>query len=299
MPAQNFSTWLMAARPRTLPAAAAPVALGSALATQAGRFDAGAAGLCLAFALLTQVGANFANDYFDHKKGADTPGRLGPTRAVAAGLIAPAAMWHATLVVLALAFVTGCGLIFYGGWGLLVLGVASLFAAVAYTGGPYPLGYLGLGDVGVFIFFGLVAVIGTFYVQAGWPPPSGAWAVAAGCGLLAANILVVNNVRDAATDGLAGKRTLVVRFGRLFAQWQYMTSLVFAMLTPIMLWREGYGSWVLIAAVPYPYGRWLAIKLGTLREGDGPGFNRLLAQTAMFLALWAGLLSAGLVLAKR
>jgi 1,4-dihydroxy-2-naphthoate octaprenyltransferase len=298
MAARNFSTWLMAARPRTLPAAAAPVALGSALAAQAGRFDAGASGLCVAFALLTQVGANFANDYFDHKKGADAPGRLGPTRAVAAGLIEPAAMWRATLVVLGLAFVTGCGLIFYGGWGLLVLGVASLLAAVAYTGGPYPLGYHGLGDAGVFIFFGLVAVIGTFYVQAGWPPPPGAWVVATGCGLLAANILVVNNVRDAATDARAGKRTLVVRFGRTFAQWQYAASLVFAMLTPVVLWREGYGAAVFIALLTYPFGRWLMWKLSTLPEGDGPGFNRLLAQTAMLLALWAGLLSAGLVLAK-
>jgi len=122
--------------------------------------------------------------------------------------------------------------------------------------------------------------------------------VAAGCGLLAANILVVNNMRDAATDAVAGKRTLVVRFGRTFAQWQYVASVVFAMLTPIVLWREGYGAWVLMAVVAYPYGRWLTVKLGTLPEGDGPGFNRLLAQTAMLLALWAALLSAGLVLAK-
>jgi len=293
-----FSTWLLAARPRTLPAAAAPVALGSALAWHVGRFKPEVAALCLGFALLTQVAANFANDYFDHQKGADAPGRLGPTRAVAAGLIAPAAMWRATWVTLALAFAAGCGLIVYGGWALLVVGVVCLLAAVAYTGGPFPLGYHGLGDVSVFIFFGLVAVVGTVYVQAGWPPPVAAWPVAAACGLLAANILVVNNVRDAATDARAGKRTLVVRFGRRFALWQYMASVMFAMLTPAVLLCEGYGAPVLGAMITYPLGRWLMWKLGTLPEGDGPGFNRLLAQTALLLALWAATLSAGLVLAK-
>jgi 1,4-dihydroxy-2-naphthoate octaprenyltransferase len=298
MATSTFSTWLMAARPRTLPAAAAPVALGSALAAQAGRFEPAAAALCLAFALLTQIGANFANDYFDHQKGADAPGRVGPTRAVAAGLIAPAAMWRATLAALGLAFLAGCGLIIYGGWGLLAVGIASLLAAVAYTGGPYPLGYHGLGDLGVFIFFGLVAVVGTVYVQAGWPPPAGTWTVAAGCGLLAANILVVNNVRDAATDARAGKRTLVVRLGRTFALWQYATSVIFATLTPAALFWQGYRWPVLGAMATFPLGHWLLWKLGTLAEGDGPGFNRLLGQTAMLLALWVGLLSAGLVLAK-
>lgn len=288
----------MAARPRTLPAAASPVVLGSALAVHEGRFALPVAALCLTFALLTQVGANFANDYFDHQKGADAPGRLGPTRAVAAGLIPPAAMWRATLVVLALAFFAGCGLIFYGGWGLLAVGIASLLAAVAYTGGPYPLGYHGLGDVAVFLFFGLVAVIGTDYVQAGWPPPAAAWTVAAGCGLLAANILVVNNVRDAATDARAGKRTLVVRFGRTFALWQYATSVVFATLTPAALLWQGYGWPVLGAMAAFPLGHWLLWRLCALPIDDGPGFNRLLAHTAMLLALWSVLLSAGIVLAK-
>jgi 1,4-dihydroxy-2-naphthoate octaprenyltransferase len=294
----TLSTWLLAARPRTLPAAAAPVLLGSALADYAGKFNPVAAALCLGFALLTQIGANFANDYFDHKKGADGPERLGPTRVVSAGLITPPAMWRATLLVLGAAFVVGCGLIAYGGWPLLLVGIASLLAAVAYTGGPYPLGYHGLGDVGVFIFFGLVAVVGTVYVQTGWPPPVAVWPVAAGCGLLAANILVVNNVRDAATDRRAGKRTLVVRFGRSFALWQYATSVMFAVITPAALLWQGYGWPVLMGMVPYPLGRWLLWKLGTLPEGDGPGFNQLLGQTALLLALWAGALSAGLVLAK-
>jgi 1,4-dihydroxy-2-naphthoate octaprenyltransferase len=297
MPAR-WRNWLQAARPRTLPAAAAPVVLGSALAAHAGHFQAGPAGLCVAFALLAQIAANFANDYFDFHHGTDTPARLGPARAVASGLIAPAAMWRATLGVLAVAFAAGLGLLAYGGWPLLVIGVASLAAAVAYTGGPYPLGYHGLGDVCVWIFFGPVGVVGTYYVQAGWPPPAAVWPVAAACGLLTANILVVNNVRDAAEDARAGKRTLVVRFGKKFALFQYALSLMFAMLTPAALVWQGYGAPVLVAMLAYPPGRWLTWKLGTLREDDGPGFNRLLARTAQLLALWAILLGAGLIYAK-
>jgi 1,4-dihydroxy-2-naphthoate octaprenyltransferase len=296
MKSMDWTIWLMAARPRTLTAAAAPVMLGSALAYHAGKLNPPAAVLCLGFAFLIQIGANFANDYFDHQKGADAPGRLGPTRAVAAGLIAPRAMRRATMLVLGLAFIVGCGLIYFGGWWLLALGIASLLAAVAYTGGPYPLGYHGLGDVGVFIFFGLVAVVGTVYVQAGWPPPMGAWPVAAACGLLAANILVVNNVRDADTDARAGKRTLVVRFGRSFALMQYATSLMFAMITPAVLLMQGYGWTVLMPMVTYPWGRWLLYKLGTLSSSDGPGYNRLLGQTALLLAMWAAAMSAGLAL---
>jgi 1,4-dihydroxy-2-naphthoate octaprenyltransferase len=253
--------------------------------------------LCLAFAWLTQIGSNLANDYFDFKKGADTPDRLGPTRAVAAGLIAPATMWRAALVVLGLAFAVGCGLIYYGGVWLLIVGAASVVAAVAYTGGPYPLGYHGWGDVCAWFFFGPVAVAGTYYVQAGWPPPPELWPVATACGLLTANILVVNNVRDAATDARAGKRTLVVRFGRKFALGQYAVSFMFAMLTPAFLVLAGYPPVVLAAMATYVLGRWLMLRLATLPESDGAGFNRLLARTAQVLALWAALLSVGIILA--
>ncbi len=223
-----LKTWLLAARPKTLPAAVSPVLLGSALAAASDAFALVPALLCLLFALLIQIATNFANDYFDFKKGADTEERIGPTRACAAGLIKPKTMWLATKLTLALAFVTGCGLIPYGGWPLVFVGTASIVCAVAYTGGPYPLGYNGLGDVFVILFFGLIAVMFTYYVQSGvftWP----AFWLGLGSGLIINNLLVVNNVRDYETDKAAGKRTLVVRFGKPFGYWQYRVGVAGAL----------------------------------------------------------------------
>lgn len=212
-----MKNWILAARPKTLPAAVTPVLLGSALAAAQGHFQPLPALLCLSFALLVQVATNFANDYFDARSGADNERRLGPTRAVASGLISAKAMWRATLLVLALALVVGCGLIPFGGWWLVGVGVASLICAVAYTGGPYPLGYHGWGDVFVVLFFGFVAVMMTFYVQAGHF--SGLSTILGlGCGLIINNLLVVNNYRDHKTDAEAGKRTVIVRFGRRFGE---------------------------------------------------------------------------------
>jgi 1,4-dihydroxy-2-naphthoate octaprenyltransferase len=219
----QLKIWISATRPRTLPAAIAPVLVGSALAWREGAFKAPAALACLGFALLVQIGANFANDYYDFMKGADTAERVGPRRAVASGLVAPAVMRVAMWFVFALAFAVGLTLLRYGGWPLLVVGVMSIVCGVAYTGGPFPLGYHGLGDVFVFIFFGLVAVGVTFFVQTGH---IGAEALSAGAaiGALAANILLVNNYRDAETDAKAGKRTLVVRWGKSFARTQFAVA---------------------------------------------------------------------------
>jgi 1,4-dihydroxy-2-naphthoate octaprenyltransferase len=295
-PTSALSCWLLAARPRTLPAAIAPVALGSALAARLHLFQPLPAALCAVFALLAQIGANFANDYFDFRRGADAPGRLGPTRAVATGLISPAAMLRATFLVLALAAVAGCGLIAYGGWILIILGVASILTALAYTGGPFPLAYHGLGEVSALTFFGLVAVLGTYYVQAGGPLTGEAWLTATACGLLAANILLVNNVRDLATDARAGKRTLIVRFGRGFAQRLYAFNIAFALFTPVLLFLSGLKPFVLVALAVLPLGLLLTRFLAATRDGDGPRFNRLLAQSAQFLALWAGMMSLGIAL---
>jgi 1,4-dihydroxy-2-naphthoate polyprenyltransferase len=291
------SSWWLAARPRTLPAAFAPVALGTALAWHAQHVQPIAAALCAAFALLAQVGANLANDYFDFKKGADAPGRLGPTRAVAAGLIAPAAMRRAMFGVLALAAAAGGGLIYFGGWWMVAVGAACLVAALAYTGGPYPLAYHGLGEACTLIFFGWVAVTGTYFVQAGWPLPVAVWIVATACGLLAANILLVNNIRDVAADARAGKRTLVVRFGRTTGQRLYVLGVAASAIAPAALLALGYGDTVLVAWLATPVGMALERRLAQLPEGDGPGFNRLLARTAQWLALWAALLSLGIVFA--
>lgn len=291
----NLKVWIEASRPKTLPAAIIPVLVGTALATAHGRADYGVAAVCLIFALLVQVGTNFANDYFDFVQGADTPERVGPRRAVAAGLVAPRTMLVATWLVLGAAFLVGLLLIRAGGWILLPVGVVSILCAVAYTGGPYPLGYNGLGDLFVFIFFGLVAVCATFYVQVG-TIGADAVACAAAVGLLAANILVANNYRDAETDGRAGKRTLVVRLGRRFALWQYGLSAAAALACPVVLWLTDYRWPVLLPVMLVPVGVRLTHALG---RSQLPGEQiALLGATARFLAAYGLLLSAGLVLGR-
>jgi len=287
--------WFGAIRIRTLPAAVAPVLVGSALAWANDTFDGMAAGLCLLFALLIQIGTNFANDYYDAIKGADTSERVGPVRAVAAGLIKAETMRRAMYLVLAVAFTLGLSLIYWGGPWLLVIGMASVLCAIAYTGGPYPLGYNGLGDVFVFIFFGLVAVGATFYVQAGYVSSEAlAWAVP--IGLLAANILLVNNYRDVETDRVAGKRTLVVRWGRGFARWQFNSSLLIALLLPIVFAARTENLWILLPCLlgPMAYGQ-----SRRLRDSKTPSeLIELLGDSGKLLALYALLLSAGLILSR-
>ncbi|MFP4542365.1 MAG: 1,4-dihydroxy-2-naphthoate polyprenyltransferase, partial [Opitutales bacterium] len=220
-----MNAWVQAARPKTLPAAVVPVALGAALAQAHDTFVLWPVVICLAFALLIQVGTNFANDYYDFRSGADTDARIGPARAVASGWITPEAMRRATGVTFVLAFAVGCLLVPYGGWGLVAIGGLSILCGIAYTGGPYPLGYNGLGDVFVFIFFGLVAVTGTYYVQAlEWSLASLVASIPVG--LLSVAILIVNNYRDIDTDTVAGKRTLAVRLGRRLTRAQYGGSLL-------------------------------------------------------------------------
>jgi 1,4-dihydroxy-2-naphthoate octaprenyltransferase len=274
----------------------APVLLGSALAWQAGGFSPAAASICLGFALLVQIGTNFANDYYDFVKGADTAARVGPTRAVAAGLVKPAAMRRAMSLTFGAAFLLGLGLIVWGGPWLIVIGLASIACGYAYTGGPYPLGYHGWGDVFVFLFFGIVAVGATYFVQAGWPGPA-VWLLGGGTGLLAANILVVNNYRDAETDAAAGKRTLVVRFGRGFARVQFAVSwlLAFAVL-PVAAWSLGSAWGLLLPGVLVPlawsHGRRLA-------QSKTPGeLIELLGDTGRLLALYALLAATGLWLTR-
>ncbi|MBL9201946.1 MAG: 1,4-dihydroxy-2-naphthoate polyprenyltransferase [Opitutaceae bacterium] len=289
----RISIWVGAMRPRTLPAAIAPVLVGSALAWHDGKFSAAAAALCLAFALLVQIGTNFANDYYDFVRGADTAARVGPRRAVAAGLIAPAAMEAAMIWVFIAAFACGLGLLAWGGPWLLAIGVASIVSGYAYTGGPWPLAYSGLGDVFVFVFFGLVAVGGTYFVQAGNLTLD---AVLAGVpiGLLAANILVVNNYRDAETDAAAGKRTLVVRFGRGAARVQFAVSLAVALAVPLVLLARGHRAWCLLPLLVLPLAR---SHVKRLLGGKSPAeLIALLGDTAKLLALYALLLAAGLAL---
>lgn len=284
--------WIEAARLRTLPAAVIPVAVGTALAAAHHRADYADAVICLVFALLVQIGTNFANDYYDFIKGADTAARVGPRRAVAAGLIAAPAMRLAMGLVFGAAFFTGLLLLRAGGWLLLPIGIVCILCGIAYTGGPYPLGYNGLGDLFVFIFFGLVAVDTTFYVQAGYVSPD-VTACAAAIGLLVANILVPNNYRDAVTDAAAGKKTLVVRFGKRFAVWQYGLSAAVALLCPPALRLFGYGWAVLLPLVLAPWAVGLTRRLAASREPTEQ--IALLVDTAWFLAAFGVLLSAGVV----
>jgi 1,4-dihydroxy-2-naphthoate polyprenyltransferase len=285
--------WAAASRPRTLPAAVAPVLVGSALAGHDHAFVPAAAGLCLAFALLVQVGTNFANDYYDFVHGADTAARVGPRRAVASGLVSPAAMRRAMAAVFALAFAVGLGLIHWGGPWMLAVGVASILCGIAYTGGPWPLGYHGLGDLFVFLFFGLVAVTMTYFVQAG---RVSAHAVLAGAaiGLLASNILLVNNYRDADTDAAARKRTLVVRFGRRFARVQFTASLCGALAAPLVFLATGYRPWCLLPLLSAPLA-WSHVR--RLASAETPGeLVALLGDTGKLTALYAALFAAGVLL---
>lgn len=269
--------------------------VGSALAWHVGKFDGAAAALCLGFALLIQIGTNFANDYYDFIQGADTQARVGPRRAVAAGWVTPATMRRAMVGVFITAFLLGLSLIAWGGPWLLAIGVASILCGIAYTGGPWPLGYHGLGDLFVFIFFGLVAVGTTYYVQAGTVTVD-AVIVAIPIGLLAANILMVNNYRDVETDAAAGKRTLVVRWGRRFARVQFGGSLVVAFLIPGLLWWRGFGCAMLLPWLLLPVARRHAQRLGNAAT---PGeLIVLLGDTGKLLALYALLLSAAVVGSK-
>lgn len=288
--------WLAASRPRTLPAAVAPVLAASALAWHDGAFVAPAASACLAFALLIQIGTNFANDYYDFLKGADTAERVGPKRAVAAGWVAPAVMRAAMTGVFAAAFLVGLTLLAYGGWPLLVIGVASIVCGIAYTGGPYPLGYNGLGDVFVFLFFGLVAVGATYFVQAGHVSAE-AWLIGVGIGALATNILVVNNYRDVDTDARAGKRTLVVRFGRGFARAQFVAAHLAAVAVILALAARGLvgGIPAVVAAVACGFLGWR--QMLTLRRARSPAeLIMLLGRTGAYLALYAVVLGVLLTL---
>ena len=289
----RWKIWVSAARPRTLPAAIAPVLVGSGLAWRDGKFDGRAAGFCLGFALLVQIGTNFSNDYYDFVKGADTAARVGPKRAVAAGLILPGTMRVVMWGVFAAAFLCGLGLIAWGGPWLLVIGIVSILCGLAYTGGPWPLGYHGLGDVFVFLFFGLVAVCATYFVQTG-KVVLDAVLVAVPIGLLTANILVVNNYRDMDTDAAAGKRTLVVRFGRGFARGQFAASLLIAGMAPVFLAVRDHNAWRLLPLVLAPMAWRHAWRL---RHRTLPMEQiTLLGDTGKLLALYALLLTAGLVL---
>lgn len=294
MKPETRKAWIDATRPRTLPASAAPVVAATAYACYDGVVEWGAALLCLLFALLAQIASNMGNDYYDYKKGGDSPNRVGPQRAVVSGLISPQAMLIATMLVLAAACCVGLGLVAYGGWQLIPVGVIIAIFALAYSAGPFPLSRYGLGDVTVFIFFGLIAVNFTYYVQAGcFTIPVFMASVAQG--VLAVNILLVNNYRDMEEDAASNKRTTVVLFGRTFASVWYLVNGFVAVACTYHIWVAG-PRWIM--AIPLIYLFMHVKTYRALTQRRGSYLNPLLGRTAMNLLLFTLLLVMAMVIIK-
>jgi 1,4-dihydroxy-2-naphthoate octaprenyltransferase len=284
---------MLAIRPRTLPAAAAGVITGSALAWHDGFFRLGAALACLLAALLLQIGSNLANDVFDYERGTDTPQRLGPERVTQAGLLRPSQVKVGMAVVFALAALVGLYLAWLGGWPIIVLGIAAILSAIAYTGGPFPLAYYGLGDLFVFLFFGLASAAGTYYVQAGFVS-SAAWWMSVPPGLIITAILVVNNLRDLENDRKAGKQTLAVILGERGTKAQYLICIIAAYLVLPLAASFGVVPWLsLLAWASLPFAI-RATRVVLMQRGRP--LNAALAgtgQTALVFSIlfWIGLVA--------
>ena len=286
--------WILASRPRTLLAAIAPVLVGTALATSEDEFHALPFAAALVGSIFIQIGTNLSNDYSDARRGADTEDRLGPVRVTAGGLMPPRHVLVGTYIAFGIAVAAGLYLAAVAGWELLVVGVASILAGVLYTGGPRPYGYEGLGELFVFVFFGIVAVVGSYYVQTEqlrWE----AFALAVPVGLLSSAILVVNNVRDIDTDRRAGKRTLAVKLGRDRARRLFSAMVLLSFLAPVVTFAlGGLTAWILISLVALPLGVPLIRTVSS--RTDGPALNGALAGTGRLLAVFSLLLAAGVVL---
>jgi len=290
----RFQIWWLAIRPRTLPAAAAGVVAGSALALHDRLFHPFPALAALLVALLLQIGSNLANDVFDFERGADSARSAGPLRVTQSGLLTPAQVKAGMLCVFALAGLIGLYLAFEAGWIVLLIGLAAIFSAVAYTGGPFPLGYYGLGDLFVFLFFGLACVAGTYFVQAGEVSPA-AWGMSLPVGLIVVGILVVNNLRDLPTDRQAGKHTLAVLLGDRFARGEYLACLLVAFLCLPLFCTMGLLPWVaLLPWLSLP----LAVKLAwVVFTQTGQALNVALAGTGQLALAFSVLFLLGMLLA--
>lgn len=274
----GISTWILASRPKTLWAAFVPVILGSSLALFDGHFVTWVAVLTLIIAIGIQIATNFVNDLSDFEKGADTETRQGPLRVVQAGLVSPTVMKKAVFLVFGLSFFLGLILVYRAGWPILLIGVLSILSGILYTAGPKPLGYLGLGDLFVLVFFGPVAVGGSYYVHSlewSWQP----LIIGLIPGLFSVALLSVNNLRDADEDALVDKRTLAVRFGKTFARWEYVFSILLACAIPIMIYASTGEHRMAIAAT---FAILFAIPSFSivLKESSGEKLNPILGQTA-------------------
>ncbi|ABO51285.1 1,4-dihydroxy-2-naphtoate prenyltransferase [Desulforamulus reducens MI-1] len=291
----RFKIWMLAIRPKTLPAAMGPVLVGAAIAIGDHAFSLLPTLVALLVSLLLQIGSNLANDVFDFKKGKDTKERTGPLRVTQAGLLTPRQVMVGMGLVFALAFALGLYLTWVGGWVILALGIAAIISAIAYTGGPFPLGYHGLGEVFVFIFFGPVAVCGTYYVQAG-NVSAAAWWASLPVGLLITAILVVNNYRDLPQDKKTGKRTIAVRLGPTATQVEYFLLLAVSFAVPLIMWLQGIVSaWILFTWLSLPF---VLPLIGEIRTKKGRPLNATLAGTARFSLIFSIFFSVGYLFGK-
>ena len=280
--------WIEAMRLRTLPVSLAGVIAGIACAVFLGKFNAVPAVLCVLFAMLAQIASNFGNEYYDFKNGVDKKGREGFRRGVTEGEISPKAMKIATFFTLALAGVVGCAMLFYGPWWLVIVGIVIMLFALAYSAGPYPLSHHGLGDVAVVLFFGVVPVVFTCFLQIGnWEGLQMVLPTSISIGLLAANVLIVNNYRDMEDDAAVNKRTTVVIFGRKTMGQVYLSSGIIGMLLMSPLWLS-LPVWTLVTPTLY-----IVLHVNTwsqLKNAVGSQLNPLLGKTAMNLLVFAVLL---------
>jgi 1,4-dihydroxy-2-naphthoate octaprenyltransferase len=298
--ANSFGAWVMATRPATLPVAVAPVMVGVAASAGHASLRPWSVVAAAIGALCIQIGTNLANDVFDAEKGVDDERRKGPPRAVSRGLLSARQVKWGMVAAFALATLAGLYLTATSGWVIVLIGVVSILSGIAYTGGPYPLGYNGLGDVFVFVFFGPVAVVGTSLVATGMMPPE-SFAFGATLGALSTNVLVVNNTRDAENDRRHGKRTLVARFGKRFGVAEYLALLLVAACGVVV------GAWfaaraaALVALAPLLLGLplWRVLARFDEARDDGAALNRCLANSAKLLLLVSAVLSAALLVPNR
>lgn len=285
--------WIQASRPKTLPAAIAPVLLGVALAVHDGHLRWFVGIMTLAAALLIQIGTNLANDLFDFLKGTDTEERIGPTRVTQAGLLSTTEVRNGTIFTFGFAVVIGFYLAWVGGWPIVWIGLASIIAGIAYTGGPYPLGYHGWADIFVILFFGLIAVPGTYYLQTN-AVSTEAFLIGFAMGAMSTAILVVNNLRDINTDAKAGKKSLAVRFGKRFTRWEYTLMMISAYIIPVIisvLWKHDLALYLVLFSLPVAVRAVLFI--WTLEEA---ALNPMLGRTSHLMMLYSILLTLGLIL---
>lgn len=289
----KLKNWVLASRPKTLPAAVAPVLIGTSVAYYDNKNNFIAAFVALICSLLIQIGTNFVNDLYDHLKGSDGDDRVGPVRALATGIISVNEMKRAIYLTFGVTFLLGLYLVNLAGWPILIVGILSIASGYSYTAGPYPLAYNGLGDVFVFLLFGVVAVVGTYYVQA-LQLTELIFIASIPAGALITNILVVNNYRDIDEDRENNKNTLAVIFGEQFSRVQYFLQLLIAYVVPVFIFIKYETSWViLLPLITLPLGIKLFKMLTKLR---GEELNKTLELTAKLSVIFSILFSIGFLL---